>query len=44
MEATEGLAEPSNLATLSVQAFAQLANSDRVRGMLYMRIHACIHV
>jgi U4/U6 small nuclear ribonucleoprotein PRP31 len=34
MEATEGLAEPSNLATLSVQAFAQLANSDRLNKMM----------
>lgn len=34
MEATEGLAEANSIATESVQAFAQLADSDRVRDML----------
>lgn len=32
MEATEGLAEASDITTQSVQAFAQLASSDRVSG------------
>ena len=34
MEATEGLAEASDITTQSVQAFAQLASSDRVSGCL----------
>ena len=34
MEATEGLADASDITTQSVQAFAQLASSDRVSGGL----------
>ena len=45
MEATEGLAEPSSLANLSVHAFAQLAKSDRVRSCsMYMYIIIHVHV
>lgn len=34
MEATEGLAEASDINAQSVRAFAQLASSDRVSGHL----------